>query len=379
MYKIFSYIVLIAPLLSVLAVSSGYSGDAVATSEVIRVAIAKDLDSIAVAGDALRCTDENGQSVLLTSPIVVKIGANRNVMVNDLTGRKLVFSSGSAISVNGKHYRGVLDITNDNKALLVVNELPLENYLAGVINAEISSAWPMDAIKAQAVIARTYAVSRKNIRKNAMYHLESSAVDQVYGGSDVEDARSLQGVNETAGEVLTYKGALIQAFYHSSCGGKTEASENVWGMNIPYLHGVDCQYCKGENSFEVWSQRLTLKQLEGRLVAAGFKASGITDIKVGALNSRGRLKDLVIITPHGKLFIQSNQFRKAIGFGVIKSTNFTVKSSNGELVFTGRGNGHGVGLCQWGAKQHAEAGTKYPEILLHYYPATELKKLADIR
>ena len=183
---------------------------------------------------------------------------------------------------------------------------------------------------------------------------------------------------ETAGEVLTYDGAIIQAFYHSSCGGKTEAAENVWGTSIPYLKGVDCQYCQLSPS-SAWDQKLSLKELEERLRAAGFKATGLIDIRAGVRNSRGRLKNVIAVTQRGEVAIPGDQFRKAVGYGIIKSTNFTVRVANGDALFSGTGNGHGVGLCQWGAKQRALEGFSYSEILSYYYPGTELKQLSDIR
>jgi stage II sporulation protein D len=112
---------------------------------------------------------------------------------------------------------------------------------------------------------------------------------------------------------------------------------------------------------------------------AGYKLSGLTDIKPGVQNSRGRLKQVVLVASKGGLSLSGDQFRKAIGYGVIKSTRFSVKINKGEASFSGNGNGHGVGLCQWGAKQRALDGFGYREILSYYYPGTELKKFSDIR
>jgi stage II sporulation protein D len=171
---------------------------------------------------------------------------------------------------------------------------------------------------------------------------------------------------------------VIQAFYHSSCGGRTEASENVWGARLPYLAGVDCTYCL-VNSSSTWEARLSLPEIEDRLKAAGHKVSGVTDIRPGARNARGRLKNVVVVSSRGDISLTGDQFRKSVGYGVIKSTNFTVKVAGGDASFSGIGNGHGVGLCQWGAKQRALDGFGYTEILSYYYPGTTLKKLSDIR
>ncbi len=358
-------------------VSAGRRSNAALPADTIRVAIVKNAPVITVDGDGLLALRENGAAIALKTPAVVKAGRDE-VAVDGVPFRRLVFSAASAVNINGKPYRGIVEISFYDKGLLAVNELPLEDYLVGLINCEISSTWPIEAIKAQAVIARTYAVNRRAARRNALYHLESSVIDQVYNGCEIEDNRARRGVSETAGEVLTYDGAVIQAFYHSNCGGKTEAAENVWGTSIPYLKGVDCQYCKLSPS-SAWDQKLSLKELEERLKAAGFKATGLIDIRAGVRNSSGRLKNVIAVTQRGEFAIPGDQFRKAVGYGIIKSTNFTVRVTNGDALFSGLGNGHGVGLCQWGAKQRALEGFSFSEILTYYYPGTEPKQLSDIR
>jgi len=357
--------------------SAGRRSSAALPADTIRVAIVKNASAITVDGDGLLALRENGAPVDLKTPVVVKAGKD-DVSVDGISCRRLIFSAASAVYINGKPYHGIAEISFYDKGLLAVNELSLEDYLVGLINCEISSSWPIEAIKAQAVIARTYAVNRREARRNALYHLESSVIDQVYNGCEIEDNRARRGVSETAGEVLTYDGTVIQAFYHSSCGGKTEAAENVWGKSIPYLKGVDCQYCQLSPS-SAWDLKLSLKELGDRLRAAGIKATGLMDIRAGAINSRGRLKNLIAVTPWGEVSIPGDQFRKAVGYGVIKSTNFTVRVVNGDVTFAGLGNGHGVGLCQWGAKQRALEGFSYAEILSYYYPGTELKQLSGNR
>jgi stage II sporulation protein D len=357
--------------------ASRNESEAAVSAETIRVAILKNAPNVTVDGDGIIATRENGAAVALNSPVLIKPGRNA-VIVDGTAYRSLTFSGSSALYINGKPYRGVAEASPGEKGILVVNELPLEEYLVGLINCEISSAWPIEAVKAQAVIARTYALNRKQARSSSFYHLESSVIDQVYDGCEIEDSRARRGVSDTAGEVLSYHGAVIQAFYHSNCGGRTEASENVWGKRLPYLSGVDCTYCLTSPS-SAWDLKIALTELEVRLKAAGHKVSGVMDIHPGLRNSRGRLKHVVVVSSRGELSLTGDQFRKAIGYNVIKSTNFTVKVENGEAGFSGLGNGHGVGLCQWGAKQRALDGFGYNEILSYYYPGTDLRKLSDIR
>jgi stage II sporulation protein D len=363
--------------ITALAVSAGRRSDAAPPVENIRVAIIRNAALVTIDGDGLLIVRENGAAVALRPPVTVKQGRD-TISVDGVTYRRLLFSAASAVYINGKPYRGVAEISPGDKGLLVVNDLPLEEYLVGLINCEISSAWPIEAVKAQAVIARTYALNRKQARKGSPYHLESSVMDQVYNGCEIEDSRARRGVSETAGEVLVYHGAIIQAFYHSNCGGRTEAAENVWGASLPYLKGVDCQYCLTSQA-SAWEQKLSLKEIEEKLRTAGIKVGTVSDIRNGVLNNRGRLKNIVMISSRGEVSVTGDQFRKAIGYGIIKSTKVTIRVANGEAFFSGFGNGHGVGLCQWGAKQRALEGFSYAEILSYYYPGTELNKLSDIR
>lgn len=346
-------------------------------SESIRVAIVKNAAAVTVDGDGVIATRENGSAVVLSTPLTVRSGKD-SVVIDSVPYGRLTFAAASAIRINGKPYRGKAEIIPIDKGILVVNELPLEEYLVGLINCEISSAWPIEAVKSQAIIARTYALNRKEARSGSLYHLESSVIDQVYDGCEIEDSRARRGVFETAGEVLMHNGSIIQAFYHSNCGGKTEAAENVWGSRLSYMRGVDCQYCLS-NPSTAWDQRLSLIDIEEKLKSAGYKVSDVSDIRPGVRNNRGRLKNILIVSARGELSLTGDQFRKAIGYGIIKSTNFSLKVSNGEAQFTGLGNGHGVGLCQWGAKQRALDGFGYAEILSYYYPGTELKKLSEVR
>jgi stage II sporulation protein D len=345
--------------------------------ETIRVAIVKSASEVVLSGDGLLVTNEAGMPIDVSLPVTVRCVKDK-LHLGGKSYQQLSFSASTAVYVNNKPYRGLAELTVADKGILVVNQLPLEEYLVGLINCEISSAWPIEAVKAQAVIARTYALSRKMSRLALPYHLESSVIDQVYEGCLIEDSRAQRAVFETRGEVLAVDGAIIQAFYHSSCGGKTEAAENVWGKPVPYLKGVECQYCLTAPTATAWECKIPLKDIEERLRVGGHKVAGLTDVKAGSPNSRGRLKNVILLMAKGSLTITGEQFRKAVGYGVIKSTRFSVKNTKNDISFSGNGNGHGVGLCQWGAKQRALDGFGCGEILSYYYPGTELKKLSDM-
>jgi stage II sporulation protein D len=360
-------------LLCLLIIPSLARGNSLAHQKIIRVALIKGTESVRLEGIGVLAADENGKPLKDKSPFYL-VRTKDGLSVNGKVVRRLTVSAPVFIQVNGKKYHGNMEISPADKGLLVVNELPLEDYLVGLINCEISSQWPMEAIKAQAVVARSYAVYQKEMRKNAIYDLESTVMDQVYEGCEIEDSRAGRGVKETAGEVLTYKGNVIQAFYHSNCGGHTESSENVWGFSLPYMQGVDCSYCLATPSAK-WEQTIPLNKIESLLKGNGYQVAGLLEIRTGKKNRSGRVTDLILIFAKGRLTISAVNFRKIIGYTVIKSTNFEARIAGDDAVFTGIGYGHGVGLCQWGAKQRAGDGFDYREILSYYYPGTRLGRV----
>jgi len=342
------------------------SGD----NETIRVAVQKGIETIRINGAGLEATDSYGTNLVMSFPLIVRKEGS-DISVAGMRLRSLKISSPGFVQINGKGYRGHLEVYPSDKGLLVVDEMLLEDYLVGLINCEISSQWPMEAVKAQAVVARTFALFQKQARKNLLYHLESTVYDQVYGGSDVEDSRAARAVEETRGEVVSNNGKIIQAFFHSSCGGHTEASENVWSVKLPYLRGVECTYCMKSPSV-LWEQALPPKKIESLLRSAGYNVTGLQRIQAKSRYPSGRIADLEIFSANGTVSIPAVAFRKTLGYGVIRSTDFEVKLVDNDFVFVGTGYGHGVGLCQWGAKQRAEEGFSYREILSYYYPGTRV-------
>jgi stage II sporulation protein D len=237
-----NYFVALAATILLLVLGAVPAGAAQSSQESLRVAILKGGESVRLDGSGLLVVLDGGEPYGGPFPLNVK-RAGRGLSAGGRGCVKVVASASGPLLVNGKPYRGVVEITPADDGMLVINELHVEEYLVGLINCEISSQWPMEAVKAQAVIARTYALYQKEARRGAPYHLESTVLDQVYEGCLIEDSRALRGVRDTEGEVLTWRGEVIQAFFHSSCGGHTEASENVWGFPLPYVAGVDCRYC----------------------------------------------------------------------------------------------------------------------------------------
>ncbi len=355
--------------LAVIALSA--HGVAASTSdETIRVALFTDVPRVLVSGDGLLFNDAAGSRLLLSPPVTVASEWG-GVSVAGGTTRSLTIFSAGIIRINGRGYRGTIRITPATRGLLVINELLLEEYLIGLINAEISSQWPIEAVKAQAVVARSYALFQKASRSNQPFHLETSVLDQVYAGSDGEDGRALRAVEETCGQVLEYEGRVAQTFFHANCGGHTEDSENVWMKRVPYLRGVVCAYCNPSPA-AMWETSLDGTRIETALRNAGYRVAGLRDMVVQARFPSGRVRTVGLRSQTGTVSLPAVTLRKLLGYTVIRSTNFTVRRLGDSFLFAGAGYGHGVGLCQWGAKGRAEEGFSYREILAYYYPGTRL-------
>lgn len=271
--------------------------------------------------------------------------------------------------VMGSHYSGNINVWRGKNGLYIVNELPLEDYIKDVVAVEVNKDWDMEALKAQAVVARTYALYQKNNNGNRIYHIASSVIDQLYKGNN-HDVRIAYAVEATSGEVLTYDNSLIEAFYHSTCGGMTENPEEVFGMNYPYLKPVesDCDL----SPYAVWERTISSHDIEEAL-----NVSSLQSITVQSFTSSGRVKQLAIRTNVGTAFMNATDFRKALGWKRIPSTSFRISHYNDSFVFEGKGYGHGVGLCQWCALKMSREGKNYKEILSYFYPGTTIRLYED--
>ncbi len=278
----------------------------------------------------------------------------------------------SFIRVNNRTYRGEIEARKRNDTLLVINEVDLEEYLYGVMKHEISPAWPIEAVKTQAVAARSFALNKKLKNIGKPYDLCATITSQVYGGLSGEDPRSNKAIDETRGEILIYQGKPIAAYYHATCGGETEDVEDVWGGRLPYLESVRCKYCKDSPHYE-WEEKLSLLEISNALSHKGI--SEIESIEVYKRGGTGRVVKLVVEDEFGKHIISGNHFRMALGPNLIRSTLFKMKKKRGRVEFKGKGWGHGVGMCQWGARGMAEKGYNYREILKHYYFNVKIKKM----
>lgn len=280
------------------------------------------------------------------------------------------------IFFKGESYTGFIEVRRDEKGLYIIDALPFEKYIEGVVASEAGAGWEMEALKAQAVISRTYALFYKNLNKDKEYDLTSSVLHQVFKENNI-NPQITRAVKETGGEILMYEGNLVKTLYHSICIGKTELPEEVWGGSYPYLKSVECN--SKNTPYDNWKREFTFDEI-GK--AAGI-IGGIKDISIASYTSTGRVKTLKITTDTAttELEIKATDLRKFLGYKRLPSTDFSLTKGAENLpagqsgvIIEGRGWGHGVGLCQWGALEMAREGKDYKEILAHYYPGTNIGK-----
>lgn len=278
--------------------------------------------------------------------------------------------------VNGKRYRGWVELRKKkNGLLLVINDLDLEEYLKGVISAEVPPDWNIEVLKAQAVASRTYALYEKRRAGKRPYHVVATVMSQVYNGVNGEHKRAVQAERETKGLVLMYRGKVIPAFYHADCGGHTENADGMmWSVDAPYLKGVDCE-CQSIIKDGLWEKRISGSRVSDALRREGYRVNDISDMSIAGITPAGRVKKVTIRSAHGTTTVPADTLRAVLGNTAIPSLFFELEMSEGEAVFSGRGRGHGVGLCQWGAKEMAGKGHNFISILSHYYPGTGLGRI----
>ena len=300
------------------------------------------------------------------------------------------------LSVGGKPYRGDLAFFGGDSGVLVVNVVKIDDYLRGVVPLEIGTRSMDDsaAVQAQAVTARSYAFIHLANGRSRFYDVTAGVTDQVYGGVEVETPVASEAVESTRTLVLRYAGRVVNAPYSSTCGGSTAAASEVWRSNDePYLQPVSDQipgtsryYCDIGARFR-WTRTLeaaTLNQALAQYLAnytsVPNRTPGIArSMTVSSHTGSGRVGTLLISTDRGNFTLRGNDIRYVLrppGGEILNSTNFVIESiagADGSLArvnIRGTGNGHGVGMCQWGAIGRARAGQDFRTILRTYYPGT---------
>lgn len=293
----------------------------------------------------------------------------------------LVPAIGAYVRVNGKLYRGRLDVRADGQGgFNVINVLDVESYLYGVVRAEMPANSPPEALKVQAIASRTFALKHRDDKPEQGFSLRCDEVSQVYGGVADEDPRTTAAVDLTRGIVVSSDGELIEASFHSSCGGQTENIEDVWPCGpLSYQRAVGCIGCRRQPP-PAWSTSLDLGTVSARLRRDGFAVGRINGI--WALPSpTGRVREVVLQSEKGTVRVPGNKFRMAVDRRQVKSMAWNLKAialqsdaNTRTLTISGRGAGHGLGLCQHGAVVIAGMGARVSDIVRSYYSGAELAR-----
>lgn len=366
-------------------------------AEPIRVLLSADVLRLEIRTDGpLWVTDAKGRGQALRTPVQVT-AAEAGFLMNGVRmqteqvtlqggeqGLTLTFprpvrkSNGAAVSSGDSGTEvavsGLVQFVRRGKGFSVVNRVDLEEYVKGVVPSEVSSTWHPEMLKAQAVAARTYALYQQMLSATREYDVAATVQDQVYRGKLGIDVRILRAVEETRGLVVTYLGAPIYAAFSSTAAGLTEDAMNVWSKEYPYLKGVECPFDLA-SPFYQWKSSFKLDTLEQNLRQQGFPVGTIATITPLAFSRGGRVAKLRVLHSGGELVLRGEELRKAVGYTIIPSTQFAIESIGQDVVLSGFGAGHAVGMCQWGAKELAELGYPFSTILQYYYPGTELQNL----
>ena len=420
--------------------------------------------SIGITSGNLVMTDAEGRLANLSDSAVISVSGS-NVIISFMMPVRI--TGAGFLKFNGRTYRGAFLITQRGGLL---NVLDVEQYLCGVLPAEVGASWPLQALRAQAICARTYVLKQSMNRSDKGYDVVDTDSDQVYKGQGIETDKTNQAVSSTAGQLLTYGKDIAYTYFHSDSGGHTADISDVWGQNIPYLQGVP-EVVSYKSPVSTWSARISASKIQSAIKkVTGADIGTIKQIQVSEVDEGGRAVTMTFSGTNGTKTIRASQFRLAVDPRTLKSTMFTpsggaftvqndltpsglvsakksqsvansslsfeeeqaiakmtsegiftttelidmltneskkkqyyqvgisrsqkagkniqasqpaktrskygyaIEKSGNEFVFYGRGWGHGVGMCQWGAMAMAEQGYTAEQILAHYYPGTAIRK-----
>jgi len=390
-------------------------------------------DRASLIQEVRQAISEGGPRAIVTTPFQFSLlqtpddDLGKVVLQRDqISGIKFTTNDG-VLTLNGRAYRGTFELAPDDEGdMIVVNTVSPHDYLASVVGSEEPSSWENEALASQAIAARTYLYTHLGLHKN--YDLEGDTRDQEYDGTMNEDSRTLRAVERTAGVIVTYKGAPIEALYSANAGGITENSESVFANALPYLRSVPspedviaADSSWGHTAWE-WTRELSATQLRDFMQRRGLDVGLPTAIQLTEVSPTGRVIGASVTGTSGTKPIGKDRTRyyfglmstlftvrvipsgaservdatnaeriaalQNLGAHVVQASFEVVRDANGNelglrvtgyvyelpvtFVFSGKGFGHGVGMSQWGAQGMALKGAGYPGILAHYYTGTQL-------
>lgn len=350
--------------------------------ETIRVAFAPDVSSVTISGSPdLVFTTPDGRFFAdePKNPVEILAGPQGLTFQGEPTELQelIAASAGGDIHLNDLAIGGLLHIVLYRGKLRLINELDVEEYLKGVVPVEISPKWHPEALKVQAIIARTYVLYQRQVNLGKEYDVLATTADQVYGGRKKEHPAADQAVAETSGLVLTFEGELILSAYHSTSAGPTENASEAWGMELPYLKGVSCPFDQNSPYYQ-WSRSFLMDAVQESFSKAGYTVGTIASLTPFRWTEAGRIGRLRLLHSQGELILKAEDLRRILGYTELPSTRFRIEKIGREIQIRGNGYGHGVGLCQWGAKEMAEMGYSYDKILKYYYPGVRVEPYSSV-
>ncbi|MBF0478580.1 MAG: SpoIID/LytB domain-containing protein [Candidatus Omnitrophica bacterium] len=357
----------------------------------IRVLVMENLDNIVVSASGhYRIIDQKAKATIFEGDALHKsrvLSRGNFIYIGKrfFRGNRIRIDSSQDITIyldNGerKRYRGAVDIIIKDKIKFnLVNHLDLETYIKGVLYHEVTDRWPMDAMKAQAVAARSYAVYQAHENVKQDYDVKTDIYSQVYGGRNAERFRTSLAVDGTKGEVLTYRGSILPAYFHSNSGDHTEDAAELWNHHdLSPLRGVPDPYSRFGKNY-TWKKNFKSADVQKRLNAKGYPAGPIVNIEVVERNDSGRIRKIKVIDSDGKfVLLTGKDFRDILGPNDIRSNNYDIVMQGFYFDVVGKGWGHGVGMSQWGAYEMAKEGFDYKKILELYYPGADLEQLDKV-
>ena len=352
-------------------------------AQTVRVQLADNLKQVTLqtSGKVYVYSAEGGKKYKVSAPQTLEIKLNNKqiqlgafstpgaMVIEPVKKTQLTFQKNT--------YTGKFYILVSGNTLQVVEYTDLENYLLGVLPYEMSYSWPLEALKAQAVAARTYTqMQLKNSQKNK-FDLYNDVRSQMYKGSGKVYDSVRKAVESTRGQVLTYQKELFNTYYHANCGGGTDDAKIWTGSTketIKPLKGASCSTDKTSKNFS-WKADIPAKSITGFANKNGL-AGTISKVKVAQKTHTKRAVNLKLTTSKGSKEFSCAKFRLAVGASLLKSCKITSVNKHGQnFTFEGHGFGHGIGMCQDGAKGMAQNGKNYKQILKNYFPSSDLTTL----
>ena len=337
----------------------------------LRVAIKKNVSDVKIGSSTTAIVKDNvGRKIGELNPMAALSAHSEGnkIVLEHLKGKEIIVEpqGNGYVWIGDRWYRGKTRLVISGNSITAINHVDLEQYLYSVVGAEAVSSWPIEALKAQAVAARSYALYKRNTSGSSLYDVDTTVGTQVYKGLDTEYVTTHEAVNSTTGQIMTYNNSVILAAFHSSSGGHTENVEDVWVNPLPYLRGV-VDYDRESPVFQ-WNKNFSLAEFNNLL---GINVGKVKSVVPQKVTPRGRVVTMTIYGDRGNTEVSGKKLRKLLG---LRSTLFRIQPQGNSIQVQGRGFGHGLGLSQWGAYYLAKQGVQYSQILTHYYQNTSLSE-----